>query len=661
MAEELVNLGVRFQVSGTEAFMRGMQTAQKQGEQTRQSLSKTASVLKGMKTAWGGVNKVVDTAWVGVGKLKWAMLGVAGAAGLSAKRFFDFSEQMTRVETLLPEGVSAIDRFGTSVRDMSIDYARDTKEVSNALFEAISADVPAAKAEGFLKVVGEAAVAGFTDMKTVTDGLTGVMNAYGLSVDKARQISDVFFIANARGKVTIEELASFMGRVTPTASVLGVSYQEVAAALVAMTKAGVKTHEAVSSLRQVLGAIAGDKSAAKMAKTLGISWGASALQAKGFTGFLKEMTGAVGGNVDAQAQLFGSVEAFNAIAFLAADTGAAAYTNALKEMSGQTDMTGRMFARRADDIGFKIGQLKTAFLDLLISAGEGLVGGLDLGNVDKWRESLSKLRGEVKTAAGEFGRAFSKAFSPIVDAGNFDAKGFAQTLGEAAGTLAGAAVQLASALASLVSGLAEGAQSAANWLVGPPIQGAMTESQMRTHRADLTPWELTKDTAGPTPRTPRAYTLGGGYLGPPRARRDISPAEFVGRVRSVRDAVRKLAAHSAKGELTAVMRMESKQKGEKRLGERLTGYFQEGLGAVVGAQKAVGGALSNLWQVKIDQHSTQNFNDGTVKSTKSFGSRGRGDASIKSTMEQMYLIMDNKIIPMSDEFQFSHLLGESLS
>src|SRR3972149_5817668 len=86
-----------------------------------------------------------------------------------------------------------------------------------------------------LEASNVAAVAGISSVATAADLLTTSLNAYGLGVDQATYVNDIWFQTVKLGKIEFGELASSIGTVLPSAKVAGVSLEEVGAALATLT------------------------------------------------------------------------------------------------------------------------------------------------------------------------------------------------------------------------------------------------------------------------------------------------------------------------------------------------------------------------------------------------------------------------------------------
>ena len=82
------------------------------------------------------------------------------------------------------------------------------------------------------------------------------MNAYVMEADDVQHISDSLITTQNLGVTTVAELASNMGRAIATASGYGVSMENLEAAYISTTKAGISTAESttyLSSMIQELG------------------------------------------------------------------------------------------------------------------------------------------------------------------------------------------------------------------------------------------------------------------------------------------------------------------------------------------------------------------------------------------------------------------------
>ena len=102
-----------------------------------------------------------------------------------------------------------------------------------------------------IETAGNLAKAGFTSTTTAVDVLTTAMNAYGKSAGSADQIANKLVRTQNLGKTTVDELASAMGKVIPTASSMGVNINNLTSGYVSLTKQGIATAEATTYMNSM--------------------------------------------------------------------------------------------------------------------------------------------------------------------------------------------------------------------------------------------------------------------------------------------------------------------------------------------------------------------------------------------------------------------------
>jgi len=172
----------------------------------------------------------------------------------------------------------------------------------------------AASAANILKAASLGATGGLSDLNTVADATTSVLNAYGLSSDKAAKLVDGFIQTQNDGKIVVAQYAQQIGRVAPIAAAAGVGIDELNAAISTVTAQGVPIEATFSGLNQVLASVLKPTAeASKVAKLLGLDFSSAGIKAKGFGGFLEEVVEKTGGSEVALTKLFGSVDALKAL------------------------------------------------------------------------------------------------------------------------------------------------------------------------------------------------------------------------------------------------------------------------------------------------------------------------------------------------------------
>ncbi|WP_330639366.1 phage tail tape measure protein, partial [Clostridioides difficile] len=110
--------------------------------------------------------------------------------------------------------------------------------------------------------------------------LTTIQNAYGMSQKDMAHVSDVLIQTQNKGKLTVDELASSMGKIIPTAKSLNVSVEQLGAGYAILTAKGIASAEATTYMNAMYNELG--KSGTKVDKIL------KKLTDKGFADLQKE-------------------------------------------------------------------------------------------------------------------------------------------------------------------------------------------------------------------------------------------------------------------------------------------------------------------------------------------------------------------------------------
>ncbi len=280
-------------------------------------------------------------------------------------------------------------------------------ELSKGLYQMYSSGLKGTEALTTLQIASEGATAGMTDVDTAARATVGVVNAYGESVITAQQAMDVMFRTVDLGILRFSDLAQGIGTVLAPAARAGISFGEIGAALVSMTRAGIPPAEAMTYLTRAIESIIDpSKEAIKLAEELGIGWDITTLRTQGFIKTLLDMETATNGNERSMATLIGEQRASRAVFSILRD-GAKEYTSALAQMKEAQTVggdTARALEQQLKAPGAAAAKLKSDAEQLGISFGETLIPALQLG-ISTLRDLLDMFRqlpSEVQLAAFAF-------------------------------------------------------------------------------------------------------------------------------------------------------------------------------------------------------------------------------------------------------------------
>lgn len=324
--------------------------------------------LDNVKKTFSSLNKIAAGVAIGVGAITTALAA-------TTKQAIDFEAQFAEVETLL-SGMSAqgVEALKTEVIELSKETGILTNENIPALYQAISASVPTDNVIDFMRVASQNAIGGVTDLEISVDGLTTIINAYGMDVSEATNVSDMMFQTMKRGKTTIGELASSYFNVTSIAAALGVSFGNISAAMATITAQGVPTSVSTTYLRQMLVELGdeGTDVAKTFKKLSGQTFREFIASGNSLQDALKLLEAEAKRNDVTLNNLFGSVEAGNAALALTGDN-TKRFTSDLEAMEKSAGATAEAFKKIDENPAQRIKKIQASLQAVTLEIGRSLI------------------------------------------------------------------------------------------------------------------------------------------------------------------------------------------------------------------------------------------------------------------------------------------------
>lgn len=244
-----------------------------------------------------------------------APLAAVGTAMLKSE--MDFERYMTKMISLVGISRSQMGEWRDDILKMAPEVARMPAELAEAMYFITSAGLRGAEALETLRASAMASVAGAGEVKQVADVVTSAMNAFKKSGLTATEAVNTLVAAIRFGKVESEDLAVGIGHVFPAAAKLKVSFDQVGAAIAAMTRTGTPAETAAVQLRQVLGQLIGPAREAHQALEQ-MGWSAAAFRRhiaeEGLFSALNKFTRLVNKfGIEEAKKVFGNVRALTSV------------------------------------------------------------------------------------------------------------------------------------------------------------------------------------------------------------------------------------------------------------------------------------------------------------------------------------------------------------
>lgn len=316
----------------------------------------------------------------------------------------DFSE--AKVRSLGVNSDELRGRLSEVSRELSgqasvLDLTAAAYDVASAGFN------DAASASKILKAASQGATGGFSDINTVADATTSVLNAYGKTSADAAKLVDGFIQTQNDGKIVIGEYAANIAKVAPVAAALGVPLEEVNAAVAQITAGGQGAEVTFTALKTAFAQVAAGKVGQEF-KKFGVEINSATLQSDGLAGTLQKIkdSGADAGTV---IKAFGT-EAGPSILALLNDT--EKFNQLLENQVNAQGAAKKAAFEASNTIDGQLKRLTTAFQNLFTDQSE-------LGVVIKETFKVAAVTVETLTAAVKLAAApFRAIFAAVGEIGS---------------------------------------------------------------------------------------------------------------------------------------------------------------------------------------------------------------------------------------------------
>lgn len=331
----------------------------------------------------------------------FGLIGTVGAIGTAiyagpVKNAMQWQQEMQNVATLLDGDVKGrVAELNKEVMNLSNSTGIGTSDLTNGLYQVVSAFGDSADASKQLEIAAKAAKAGGATTTDAINLLSAVTKGYGdTSAEAQQKAADLAFQTVKLGQTSFPELASSMGAVIPLASTLGTKQEDLFGAMATLTGVTGGTAEVTTQLKATMQAfLSPSNSMQKSLEKLGYASGKEMLESEGLQGALEKLKGSVDDDSIAFANLFSSVEAKNAVLMLTGDA-AQDLTEKTKQMYEATGAAQKAFETATDSTEERVNRAKNSISNL-----GTVLGGMLLPVVGEVAEKVANLATKVSDFA----------------------------------------------------------------------------------------------------------------------------------------------------------------------------------------------------------------------------------------------------------------------
>jgi TP901 family phage tail tape measure protein len=335
--------------------------------QFEKSMTGASARLKAMGTKMQGMGRSLAMGLT---------LPLAGVGIAATKLASTFDMTLSRIKGLVGESSKDIAIWREEILKMGPSVGKGANELGEALFFVTSAGIKGTAAMETVRVSAMGAAAGLGDTAVVADAVTSAMNAYASSNMSAEMATATLVATVREGKAEASSLAPVLGRIMPVANNLGISFDQVGAAMAAMTRIGFDAATSATSLRATMIQLTKVTPAQEAAaKRLGLDFTnlRKTIREDGLLAGLQEIKEKVGDNETAMTEIFPNVRALSGVLGIMgdnADDTAAIFARMAK--TTKEDLA-KAFEAAEEQAGFKFQQALVSLQNLLIRIGDDIL------------------------------------------------------------------------------------------------------------------------------------------------------------------------------------------------------------------------------------------------------------------------------------------------
>lgn len=360
----------------------------------------------------------------------------AKAFGQAAVTAFAQLEDAAAFVTTLSSGASiqlegfeqGIDSISASLTDLvngPLKNAVTSTQAASALYNALSAGVGITTVAGestlqlaetnqFLESSLKLSAATGADAAQTLELLAKTSKAYSLSNSKAAETAAKLYQIVEQGIVTFPQLTNGLSRTMSAARSVGVSFDEAAASIAALTKVG-DADQVMMGFESLMRSIIGQGAEAqKTISELGIRFDANTVKTKGLAEALKDLYVATGGNASTLRQIIPDSLAFTtAMQLMTTVNQDVAGTMTAVQGAGE-DLLDDVFEKRNQSTIQQFSMLMNGFNEVMVDFGRRAIPTLEpaIGFLEGLLSILQNMPEPMKQAIG-FVVLFQTAFSQV--------------------------------------------------------------------------------------------------------------------------------------------------------------------------------------------------------------------------------------------------------
>lgn len=351
-------------------------------EESNARLQRSYERLRGSQENLSRINSEQAKIKENIAATKTQLMGTIGAVGAVAAAIYagpvqaaqKYETAMAKVGTIADTKQVPLEQLSSEIMKLSNTTGIAAEAIADDVYNAISAGQKTGDAVNFVSNSAKLAKAGFAESSQTLDVLTTILNAYGMEASKVGDVSDMLIQIQNKGKVTVGELSSVMGKIIPTANANGVALEQLGAGYAIMTSKGIAAAETTTYMNSMLNELgkSGTTADKLLRQTAGKSFKELMADGKSLGDVLGIMQEAAESSGKSLSDVFGSAEAGKAAVSLLSN-GVDGFNESVKGMVESAGATEEAFAKMENTTEAKMQKAKNSIANLGIVLGQNLL------------------------------------------------------------------------------------------------------------------------------------------------------------------------------------------------------------------------------------------------------------------------------------------------
>jgi TP901 family phage tail tape measure protein len=253
----------------------------------------------------GGANRVIGGLLLAQG-IDQAAESIKSAASSTA----DFQKQIGLLRTLSQDTAESFDAWESSIVRVSSAVGKSKEEIAKSGYDLLSNQITkgVSDTETALTKASRFAIVTNSSVNDSVNLLSSVINSFGLNVGHTDDILGKLFTTIDLGRVVASDLANTMGRPAVAAKSLGISFEELSAAMITISQTGLGVEQTNTLITNVIHKLLNPtKELQEHYDEIGVSTGEMYVKQLGLVGVLEDLIKTTGGSSSEMSKFFNEI------------------------------------------------------------------------------------------------------------------------------------------------------------------------------------------------------------------------------------------------------------------------------------------------------------------------------------------------------------------